>query len=256
MKEYSILIMYSKELERDVKVYISLPKNYFETDELYPVLYAHDGQVLFKDYDDYNGESWGIMEKYMNDPDLPELIIVGIASGKTRNNELLPVSVERNKSGKFFGGKASEYLDFIVNRLKPIINKKYRVLKSPENTGIIGMSLGGVCTTYAATKYSDHFTRFGCCSTAFPPVRKEMVEIVKKSDFSNVKKMYLDVGTKESESEKGSEAYLETNKEMYGILKEKLDPERIRFEIIEGAQHDEPDWADRFPEVIKYLFKD
>jgi len=255
MKEYSVLIMYSKELERDVKVYISLPTSYFETDRLYPVLYMHDGQILFNDYDNYNGTSWGIMENYKNDPSLPELILVGIASCETRDNELLPVSVDINHNGKLVGGKSNDYLDFIVNKLKPLINNKYRTLKSPENTGMLGISLGGVCSTYAATKYSNHFTIFGCISNAYIPVHKEMLEILKKSDLSRVKKMYLDVGTKESENEKGRIAYIETNKEVFNILKEKLDPERIKFDIIKDSKHIEADWRKRFPSIISYLFK-
>ncbi|XMB67519.1 alpha/beta hydrolase-fold protein [Mycoplasmatota bacterium zrk1] len=254
MKEYSVLIMYSKELDRDVKVYVSLPKSYFETDKYYPVLYMHDGQILFNDLEDYNGKSWGIMESYKNNPNLPELILVGIASGDTRNDELLPVSIDNN-NGKFIGGKANDYMDFIVNKLKPIINKKYRTLKSSENTGILGVSLGGVCSTYAATNYSEHFTIFGCVSNAYIPIRKDMIGIIKKSDLSRVKKMYLDVGTKESENEKGRIAYLESNKEVFDVLKEKLGSERIKFEVINDAQHIVADWEKRFPNIISYLFK-
>jgi predicted alpha/beta superfamily hydrolase len=255
MKEYSVIILHSEELKRDVKVYVSLPNGYFETDKSYPVLYTNDGQILFNDDEDYNGTSWGIMESFKNDQNSAELILVGIASCETRDDELLPVSVTTRNGERTFGGKADDYLSFIVNKLKPIINNKYRTLKSPEDTGLLGISLGGVCSTYAATKYTEHFGIFGGVSNAFVPVRKQMLEIVQNSELSNVKKMYLDVGTAESKNERVSTAYLESNKEIYAALKEKLGPEILRFEIIKDSSHVVEDWEKRFSGIISYLFK-
>lgn len=256
MKEYSILIMYSKELERNVKVYISLPDSYDKKDKCYPVLYMNDGQILFKDYDDYDGESWGIMESYKNNPSLPEVILVGIASGKARIDELLPFSFKNSGSSKLYGGNAKDYMDFIVDSLKPAINDKYRTLRAAKNTGILGISVGGVCATYAANNYTDHFSVFGCMSSAYIPVRTKMVELIKKSDFSNVKKMYLDVGTNESENEIARLGYLESNEEVYNTLKEKIDLEKLKFRIIKDSQHIEEDWDKRFPSIIEYLFSE
>lgn len=256
MKEYNILIMYSKELDRDVKAYISLPDSYDKNDQCYPVLYMNDGQVLFKDYDDYNGQSWGIMESYKNNPSLPEVILVGIASGVTRNDELFPFSFENSRSGKLMGGKAKGYMDFIVNTLKPVINDKYRTLSTAKNTGILGISVGGVCATYAATSYTKHFSIFGCLSNTYIPVRSKMVELIKESDFSKVNKMYLDVGTNESKNENVRIGYLESNEEVYNVLKEKIDLEKIEFRIIKDSQHIEEDWDKRFPSIIEYLFSE
>lgn len=254
MGEYSFLIMYSRELKRDVKVYILLPNSYYESDKFYPVLYMHDGQNLFYDSIAYRRKCWGIIESYEKYPDLPELIIVGIASCETRNDELLPVAVDLEQDGKIVGGKAKNYMNFIVNKLKPMINNKYRVLKSAKYTGIMGASFGGVCSVFAAVKYSEHFTRFGCVSSAFFPIQKGMLELINESDFSKVKKMYLDVGTNESENEEYRMAYIESNEEVVEILKTKLDSESLKFRIIKDAQHIETDWEKRFPEIIKYLF--
>ena len=256
LKEYSILELSSKELNRDVKVYISLPKNYFESDKYYPVVYMHDGQVIFNDLPEHDINCWGIMENYFNDPDLPELIMVGIASGDTRNDELLPVSVSSKRSGRTFGGKADDYIGFIINSLKPLIDKKYRTLKEPNNTGMIGISLGGICATYAAIKYTDYFTRFACISNAYMPNKTALIEMIKAADFTEVIKMYLDVGTNEAEAVVKSLDYIETNTEIYNHLSEKIDKDRLVFNIIKDSSHIEEDWAKRFPDIIKYMFKD
>ncbi len=254
MKEYSVIRFYSKKLKRELRVYLSLPKSYYKTDKFYPVLYMLDGQNLFDDNQAKYGKSWGILEAYDNNPELPEIIIVGIESNDNRNNDLLPFKFEDPGEGKVWGGEADIYMDFIVNTLKPCINKKYRTFKSPKNTGIMGSSFGGVFSTYAALKYSDHFTRFGCVSNAYFPIQKEFVELTKNSDVSKIKKIYMDVGTKESENEKHNKYYLDSNQEIYELLRRKIDPGNIKYEIIKGAIHNESAWEERFPEIIKFLF--
>ncbi|KFZ26074.1 MAG: putative esterase [Candidatus Izimaplasma bacterium HR2] len=256
MKEFNIIIMYSEELKRNVKVYISLPENYDKEDKSYPVLYMTEGQILFNDYDDYDGTSWGMLESYKNDKSLPGIILVGIGSTAARVGELLPFSFENRRTGKSVGGHAKEYLDFIVNTVKPVINKKYNALTSPEHTGILGFSIGGVCATYAATTYSNHFSLFGAVSSAYIPIRDKMVELVKQSDFSTVKKLYLDVGTNESENETRRDAYVESNQQIFDILEEKMDKKRLECSIIKDGQHIEADWDNRVPSIIAFLFNE
>ncbi|AIO19091.1 Putative esterase [Candidatus Izimaplasma bacterium HR1] len=254
MKEYTVIITYSEELERDVKVYVSLPDNYHNSDKSYPVLYMNDGEILFNDYDGYTGKSWGIMESFKTDPSSPEVVLVGIMSAEVRNNELFPFTFKSRKSDAVFGGKAKDYLDYIVNTLMPVINKKYRVLTTPDKTGILGISVGGVCSMYAATSHSEHFKLFASISSALRPNYNEMVELMEESDFSNINKMYLDVGTNESPNENVSKLYVDTNQTIANILKDKTHPDKIKFELIEGSQHIEEDWDKRFPSIIKYLF--
>ncbi len=254
MKEYSVIRMYSKELLREVRMFVSLPRSYYKTDKFYPVLYMHDGQNLFDDAQATYGKSWGILEAYENHPDLPEVIVVGIESGETRSDELVPFKFQFKEDEKVRGGRTDDYLNFIVNTLKPYINKRYRTFKSSKNTGIMGSSFGGVGSIYAALKYGEHFTRFGCVSNAFFPIQKDLIELIKKSDLSKIKKIYLDVGTKESKIKEQNKMYLESNQEVFDILREKIDQENIRYAIIKDAIHHESAWKKRFPEIINFLF--
>ncbi|WP_168169781.1 alpha/beta hydrolase-fold protein [Candidatus Izimaplasma bacterium ZiA1] len=256
MRDYKIITMYSEELEREVKIYLSLPNSYEESDKLYPVLYMHDGNIAFNDYEKDDPDAVGIMDLYMESDEYPEVILVGLDSTKARTNEFLPVTFTNPKTGNTVGGKASNYMDFMVNKVKPMINEKYRTLDNRENTALLGMSLGGVLTYYAATKYLEHFSMFAGISNAFVPVRKQLVEMINEADLSTVKKMYLDVGSKESESEENCKHYIDSNNEVYATLKEKLPESKLSFTFIEGAGHNENDWQLRFPKVIEYLFKD
>jgi len=254
MKEYNMIIMTSEELNRDVRIYISLPENYHNSNDSYPVLYMNDGEVVFKDYDGYQGTNWGIMDKLMNNPKRPEVILVGISSGPSRNNELLPFTFTRRNSEETLGGEANVYMDFIVNKLMPIINSKYRTITSEEETGMLGMSVGGVTAMYAATNYSSIFGRIACISSAFIPVHKKMLEHIEKSDLTKINKLYVDIGTNESPNEQGSLRYLSTNKEVNEVLKTKLNKESYQFHVIDGAKHEEEDWSERFPNIISFLY--
>ena len=66
-------MLYSKIVEQDFEIYISLPYKYFMSDTTYPVLYSLDANVKF-----------GMMSNVVNNlgtltRDIPEIIVVGIA---------------------------------------------------------------------------------------------------------------------------------------------------------------------------------
>ena len=124
MKEYKVFIINSKELNREVRVSVFLPKSYRITDEFYPVLYMHDGQNLFDNNLATFGKSWGIMETYKNDPDLPEIIIVGIDSGETRTEELVPFNFKNDHDKNLSEGVSDKYYEFITQSLKPFIERR------------------------------------------------------------------------------------------------------------------------------------
>lgn len=263
MKEYRVIKFESKHLLRDVRVFVMLPKSYYTSDKFFPVMYMHDGQNLFDEITGYGGQTWGILDIYEENPDLPEVIIVGIENGGgERSNELVPFTFNFSELGypeygnDEYGGNTENYMRFITKELKPYIDRVFRTFKSPKNTALMGSSFGGVCTTYAACLYQAYFSRFGCVSNAYYVIQDQMETLVSKSSFNNVKKLYLDTGTKESSSAMDSEKYIDSNKSVYSIFKEKIDSEKIKFELIEDAVHNEAAWNERFADIIRFLFND
>jgi predicted alpha/beta superfamily hydrolase len=253
MRDYVVKKFESKELNREVDVFVSVPDNYNETDKQYPVLYMHDGQIIFNIPGNPGYEETGIMDFYLNDNSYPDVILVGISSTDNRNNELIPFEVKL-RNGSTIGGMADIYLDFIVDQVIPYVNQEYRTIKDAKETGLLGVSLGGVCAIYAATKYSDYFSLFASVSGAFPPVMNTLPELLEKTSFDNVKKMYLDVGTKESEREEGCKAYLDSNNKVNSVMKEKLAKDSYNFSVINDSGHLVKDWQIRFPKIIEFLF--
>ena len=108
----------------------------------------HDAQNLFDTKTSFAGE-WNVDEKL--DSLSAQVIVVGIENGgEKRLEELTPY-----KNYNYGGGNADNYLEFIVNTLKPEIDKKYRTKPNAKNTTIMGSSLGGLTSFYAVIKYPE-----------------------------------------------------------------------------------------------------
>lgn len=155
---------YMPQLDRNRRIWIYLPPDYDSNNEKYPVLYMHDGQNLFDTYTAYAGE-WEVDETLnkLFDEGYQVPIVVGIDNGGgERINEYTPWN-----NPVYGGGQGSEYMEFLVNTLKPYIDDSYRTLTNQENTGIMGSSLGGLISLYGAMKYQDVYGKSGIFSPAY-----------------------------------------------------------------------------------------
>jgi predicted alpha/beta superfamily hydrolase len=154
------------------RIWVYLPPGYKNGTKQYPVLYMHDGQNLFDEATSAFGEEWGVDEclDSLINKGKPACIVVGIDNGAaTRMNEYNPYefTYKDSTSSKIFLPQGNEYLQFLIQILKPFIDKKYRTLSSKENTIIAGSSMGGLISYYAALKYPDVFGKAGIFSPAF-----------------------------------------------------------------------------------------
>ena len=149
------------QLGRSRRVWLYLPPDYATTAKTYPVLYMHDGQNLFDAATSFSGE-WAV------DETLDQLhqrgdwgcIVVGVDNGGT--NRLAEYSPWANP--QYGGGQGDQYVDFLVNTLKPYVDQHYRTRPDRLSTGIMGSSMGGLISLYAALKRPDVFGRAGVFS--------------------------------------------------------------------------------------------
>ncbi|MFN7250334.1 MAG: alpha/beta hydrolase [Anaerobacillus sp.] len=241
--------------KRTVRVY--LPNDYYENeDKAYPVLYMHDGQNLFRDEDAGYGVCWGIAD-YLDQSEI-EVIVVGIdcnTEGFKRLDEYSPwKSTTMSKIFPMFseeiGGEGQQYIDYIVNELKPMIDEKYRTKQA--ETAMAGSSMGGLISTYAACAYPTIFKKVASVSSAYWFNQEEIEHFIRESDLSSIEKFYMDIGTKEATETIDGERYVQSSRDIYAILKDKVSD--CQFEIIEDALHNEDAWRKRVPEIFRYLF--
>lgn len=236
-------------------VTVWLPQDYEnEVEKRYPVLYMHDGQNVFNDDEAIGGTSLAL-EKYLDNHSLDVIVVAIDQNSEERFNEYSPwVSGDFCKKvlGDAYvenGGKGKEYVDFIVNELKPLIDCKYRT--KPKHTAIAGISLGGLISTYAACMYPSIFKHVIAISSGFYRNQEEIEKLLKNRDLSKIESFYLDCGTNEGGSEYIQKAFLASNTAIFEIIKEKIP--NATFEIIDGGKHHYLDFKQRAPQLFKFL---
>lgn len=155
---------YMPQLERKRRIWIYLPSNYNDSKQSYLVLYMQDGQNLFDEFTAPYGE-WNVDETLDSLQKITGkfAIVVGIDHGeKSRGVEYDPYF-----SKEFGVGEGAAYTDFLVQTLKPFIDKNYRTKTDATYTGIAGSSLGALISTYGILKYPNVFGTVGVFSPAY-----------------------------------------------------------------------------------------
>jgi predicted alpha/beta superfamily hydrolase len=257
------------------KVDVWLPPDY-ETNnsKRYAVIYMHDGQNLFERGQSFSNEEWEvdeIMTRLIKNESIREAIIVGIWNTPKRFREYQPGKPFRNLSAKQqvirdsldneYNGKplADEYLKFIVDELKPFIDKNFRTLSDQQNTFMMGSSMGGLISIYAIAEYPDIFSAVACISTHLPiSLRDNNLEtsaiIVKylSENLPNGEKnrIYFDYGTNTLDA-------------WYEPHQQQMDSVMLELGYVQGsnwitrkftnAEHSEISWRERLDVPLSFL---
>jgi predicted alpha/beta superfamily hydrolase len=145
-------------------VWVYLPPTYLEnTAWRAPVVYMHDGQNLFDPALAFGGNEWQVdetMNQAASDGSIAEAIVVGPANGgSARIDEYTPTN-----TAMYGGGRGDLYLRFLVEELKPVIDRDYRTRPERGSTAVMGSSLGGLISTYAGVTRPETFGLVGALS--------------------------------------------------------------------------------------------
>lgn len=161
----------SRFLSEDRTVRIYLPASYLGApDRRYPVLYLHDGQNVFSFAGTNVAFGWGNWELDLTADKLAR-------AGKMR--EIIQVAVDNSPAryaeycGAHRGAQATNgtpfenYTSFLIRELKPDIDAGYRTMAEPAHTGVMGSSMGGICSVVLAWEHPDVFGGAASLSGAF-----------------------------------------------------------------------------------------
>lgn len=244
-------------------LYIYLPPGYAtKKSKRYPVLYMHDGQALFDA--SQIGQEWKMdetAERLITNGKIEPLIIVGIGNTPNRISEYTPTSQRLGGMGKSaknaddekikMGGKGGLYADFILHKVKPLIDKSYRTRPQREWTALGGSSLGGLITLYIGLEHPDVFSELLVVSPSVWWDERFILQKVEALSKSTHQQIWLDIGTLE-----GEEA-VENVELLYDKLLQKgWDQSDIKLVIEKDAGHNERAWAKRVPGMLRFLFAD
>ncbi len=151
-------------------LYVYLPPGYEQQPATrYPVLYMHDGNNIFDPAQPRSApSSWDVdatTDTEIAANRINPCIIVGIENSNERFDEYTH-NMDR-VSGNLVGGAGREYLNFITQTIKPMMDARFRTRPERENTAIHGSSLGGLISYYAALEQPTVFSMFGGMSSTF-----------------------------------------------------------------------------------------
>lgn len=190
----------SKMFGHDRFVRVALPVSYENSkDRRYPVLYIHDGQNAFTTAGPHAAFGWGnweldkTSEKLAGEGRMEEVILVATDCSTKRYQEYRgPASVQNDES------EYEKYRDFLVNELKPHIDKTYRTKPEPAQTAVLGSSMGGICSLALAWEKPEVFGKAASISGAYAVEEEAFLKLLKayrgpRKPF----KIYLDSGTKD-----------------------------------------------------------
>ena len=233
------------QLNRKRKIWVYLPPDYDDSQENYPVLYMHDAQNLFDTKTSYAGE-WNVDET-LNSLFYEtgfKMIVVGIENaGDKRMNEYSPWT-----NAQYGEAEGEAYVNFIVNNLKPYVDKTFRTLSDDENTAIMGSSMGGLISFYATLKYPEVFGKAGIYSPSFW-YSNNSYELANQQGSLSDTKMYFLAGDNESET-----MVANMDKMTNLMVASGFESENIKKKVVVGGQHNEKLWRDNFEETIIWLF--
>ncbi len=143
---------------------------------------------------------------------------------------------------------ASRYGRFLLEELKPFIDKRYRTRPEAAFTGLGGSSLGGLVTLVLGLRFPEVFTRLAVMSPSIWWDDCVLYRLVDTSPRKPHLKIWLDTGTDEPGWERAAGLRDRLVARGWQLGKD------LTFLEAEGAGHHEGAWAYRMESVLTYLF--
>jgi predicted alpha/beta superfamily hydrolase len=234
--------------QRDLIVYT--PPGYLEESQRhFPVLYLQDGQNLFDGATSFiPGQDWHVAQTAdgcISALAVEPLIIVGMYNTKARVREYTPTHVP-----KLGGGRADRYAKFLIEEVKPFVDREYRALSGSRHTGIGGSSLGGLVSLYVGLTHPAIFGKIAALSPSVWWNQLVIRRFVHSMDVEPRPCIWLDIGTREGpRTVHDVERFRDVLVEKGWRLEQDL-----HYELVEGAQHNEAAWAQRVGPFLRFLY--
>ena len=279
LERFSIIAPQLQITQREIYVY--LPPDYAVTTKSYPVIYIHDGSMLFSTNGGHDVRFDEILNNLYQHGETEGIIAVGIASSENRWDEYSPWVNDNmdlwvgSTPGVPKGGEGDAYLDFIVNTLKPEIDSRYRTLPDQEHTAIGGFSMGGLISIYAGLEYPNVFSKVLAHSPAvwFAEADRAwrsnnyLIKLIEQGNAPQEVKFYLDIGTNEwadkalplTDAQGQPYTYpfiwLDGTEAVYDALKTYGVPSsNLLLVVDEGGEHVPAAWNARFADAVMWLW--
>lgn len=247
-----------------------LPDSYTPA-KRYAVLYVHDGQALFDGTTSMSKKGWHLdraMAALQREGKIRDTLIVGIwNTNEARHAEYFPQKVVPHIAEPVrtqfvtlaLQGqpRADNYLKFLVEELKPLIDQRFSTRTDRDNTFIMGSSMGGIISLYGISEYPQVFGAAAALSTHWIGAFESNAAIP-LATFTYFRdhlptpeshRIYMDRGTTELD------AHYPMHQDFANVLMREKGYTEANFQslVFEGAGHNEADWAQRLDKPLRFL---
>ncbi len=234
---------YSSQLKVEKEICVRLPRDYYQSQKRFSVIYAFDGQNLFEAHKSNFGVEWELDENHDQLVDQSKIseqvIFVGLsADARTRMSEY-----DYHQQGALLA-------DFIIKDLKPFIDKKYRTKKNRESTYLMGSSMGAYLSFAIAWNHSQYFSKATALSLPGGIKRAGIYQVIAYKDFPEFPiNVYFDHGDKGIDESYGFRVRALTK------ILDRLSPQNFNYtyKIFPYTGHHESDWARRAKVALQFL---
>ena len=254
---------------RNIEIW--LPANYDKISAL-PVLYMFDGQNIFHGkkgwVNDQYSHGWQVdetLDSLINIGIIPSMMVVGVFNtGAKRFSEYMPSKPKKEIEKRIlneanwvqeryrkYGISSDQFLKFLVEELKPYIDKHYKTKIGRSDTYLAGSSMGGLISAYAICEYPNVFGKAACFSTHWPALGGVFIDyLINNLPNPKTHQIYFDFGTIGLDS-----LYepFQVKVDSLMIQKGYRNGENWLTKKFEGEDHNEKFWRKRFQFPMKFF---
>lgn len=258
------LVLSSIHLGRKVNVTLILPPNYAFSFRHYPVLYLNDGQDL------PSLRMEDTLRDLFSGQLLRPFIVVGIHANQQRIQEYGTAN-QADYAGR--GNKAKHFTHFVIDELKPYIERHYRAKTQPQDNFYAGFSLGGLSALDIVWHHADFFSKVGVFSGSFwwrskaldqgynEATDRIMHALVRETPDKPGIKFWLQTGTEDEVSDRNNNGIIDSIDDTLALIEELKQKgyrlnEDIVYREVEGGRHDQTTWGRVMGEFLEWAFKE
>jgi len=214
----------SKHLANTRRVYVYLPAAY-DTDrsQRFGSLYVHDGGEYLE-----RAKMANVLDNLIAAGQIPALVAVMVD----------PV----NRMEEYWAN--DRYLEFLCGELLPEIEERYRTASDRKARGVMGASLGGLISVYAALSRPDLFSLVAGQSSALMTEEQKLASMVQSTRRASFR-FYFDVGKYEPR-------FIPAHKNLVALLKKKRWP--TLYQELPGG-HNWTSWRAHLKDLLVFLWK-
>jgi predicted alpha/beta superfamily hydrolase len=218
-------------------------------DRRHRVVYMLDGQNVFDAATSFAGVEWRAdetVDALLAAGAIEPVIVVAIPNSPRRMDEM---TFDRDVA-RGAGGDGDQFLAWILDDVKPLVDSTYRTLSDRDGTILVGSSLGGLFALEAVARRSDRIGRAIAMSPSFWWADEAFLKRSTGSDARRPEPIALWIDTGTDEARNAPDGHVDRARR-FGRIFEGVPT--VRTMIVDGGRHHESAWAARLGDALRFV---